>query len=245
MKIKKILLGCTCCFFIVLFIAVFVLGYFGLIPSLAHLLGTDKPRDLGIRYTEQNYNDGIKKLGVKIEMVSAVEASVSEAITFIGKHLVKETFSSEEITALTNSHTWGLFPVRETQIRINSDNTFEVSGLLKIDLAIEYIKKLGVSEADIKQAMSLVKIPMQDLPFYVKATGSVANNQVAAQFLILEIGRFSVPLSIVTPYMAALNDLFSKSLAQEVGATITSLVLKDGKMLLDGLYPSVIKITQR
>jgi len=39
-------------FFLILIIPLFVFAYLGLVPGLSHLLGADKPTDLGITYTQ-------------------------------------------------------------------------------------------------------------------------------------------------------------------------------------------------
>jgi len=40
---------------------VLVLGYLGFIPGLSSLFGSDKARDLGVDYTEQNYQEARAK----------------------------------------------------------------------------------------------------------------------------------------------------------------------------------------
>lgn len=244
MKIKNVLIILAVVFLIVVLIAFAVLGYLGFVPGLSNLFGSNQPRDLGVRFTEQNYNDGITKLGIQIENLSFPN-SISETISYIGEHIVKNTLSEEEVTALTNNRTWGSFPIREPQIRINKDNTFEVSGILKIDLAIQYLKKLGVSEEDIKKAMSFIKLPMQDLPFYLKASGSVINNQVDVSFQTFEVGRFPIPINIINQYITEINSLLSKSLVNDFHVKINSLIIKDAMAYLDGISPNIERIESR
>ena len=39
---------------IIILIPVFALGFMGFVPGLSAILGTDKPRDLGIKYSQED-----------------------------------------------------------------------------------------------------------------------------------------------------------------------------------------------
>ncbi|MCR4401145.1 MAG: hypothetical protein NUV35_09835, partial [Syntrophomonadaceae bacterium] len=47
------------------------LGYVGLVPGVAGLLGSDRPRDLGVRYTAADLASGNAKTGTKTTALPA------------------------------------------------------------------------------------------------------------------------------------------------------------------------------
>jgi len=59
--IKKFAVGLI----VIIIVIVLGLGYLGFVPRVSKMLGSDKPRDLGIRYTEADLNSIISKNGVQ------------------------------------------------------------------------------------------------------------------------------------------------------------------------------------
>ena len=71
MKIFKLLLIIL---LIIVVGAVLLLGYLGFIPGLSTIFGSDKPRDLGVKYTYADYVSAAQKNKVKIAVVDSAFA---------------------------------------------------------------------------------------------------------------------------------------------------------------------------
>jgi len=107
-----------------------LLGYFGFIPGLSSLLGTDKPKDLGIKYTQMDYESALEKGGGELKKLPTTS---TESILYEGSHKVKEKFTTQELTALAQEkEEWVDYPLENLQIRINDDDTCEIAGIIKL-----------------------------------------------------------------------------------------------------------------
>ena len=87
-------------FFIVFIIAtlagVLFLGYIGMIPGLASILGSDKPRDLGIQYTQADLDSAqskLKQTTIEIGTASLENFNTSDSVS------VETTINSKEYSA--------------------------------------------------------------------------------------------------------------------------------------------------
>ncbi|PKH44539.1 hypothetical protein CVH13_01850, partial [Dehalococcoides mccartyi] len=69
--------------FIVLLLvaAVLVMGYLGIMPGVSSLMGSDKPRDLGITATSQDYQTMVTKSGVTVSALPS-DTLPADSLTF-------------------------------------------------------------------------------------------------------------------------------------------------------------------
>lgn len=65
-KFIKVIFGI---FLVIILGIVLVLGYFGFVPGVSNLLGSNKPRDLEVRTTAAEYDSYIKKAGTEMQYV--------------------------------------------------------------------------------------------------------------------------------------------------------------------------------
>jgi hypothetical protein len=195
---------------------IFGLGYMGYIPAIANLLGTNKPKDLGVKYSESDNQAAIVKNGVKYE---ALTGSITEQQSIVrsGKHPVDTSFTSSEVTALMNYSPWKYWPYRNTQVRFNSDGTTEISGGLDKSIFPSYASYMGIPEEATQLIMKL--LPPTPI-FYIKTTTSLKDNKIN-QFNIQALHLNNIPLPI--------NLLLSNQpkLIHEVNAQISTELLND------------------
>lgn len=197
-------------------VIIFGLGYMGYIPAIANLLGTNKPKDLGIRYTEKDNQSAIAKNGVKYE---ALTGSVSEeqSIVRTGKHPVDTSFTSSEVTALMNNSPWKYWPYRNAQVKFNSDGLAEISGGIDKSVFPSYSAFMGIPKEATQFMMKL--LPSSPI-FYIKTTISLKENKLN-QFEIQALHLNNIPLPM--NLLLSLKPQF----VREVNAQISGDLLND------------------
>lgn len=221
MKLVKVLLG--------LLILIFLGAYF-----LKSYLTSGSPRNLGITYTEQDKTEAYAKNGVTVQTLAPV-SDIKQSLRFEGKKDVKFSFNSSQITALNDSNNWQYSPVSHLQIKINPDNTGEVSGILHVNLLLPFIS-LTHSTAEVEKAMQKYNISANP-PFYLKGTGSVINNKVTLNPTELQIGRITVPSSLVSPNLPVIEKFAQDRINAVPNLYVRSLNIQNGTVNFDGTMP--------
>lgn len=233
---KKIILF----FVIVLLLAVGTLTYLGLVPQLSKYVV--KPKDLGITADPTFITTYEPKIHFRNELPSGVVPTGREGV-FSGTTKVDEKLTSVEASSILSEwkHRSPSLPIRDVQVRFNPDGSSEISGILEIDTAVSLAKNLGYSDEDIDTAKSYAKYVSGDLPFYVKGTAGVKNNQVTISPSSFELGRVGIPSSITGPAAKAVEDVIERRLRQVGGIDIQSIEIDSGSLHFAGTIPSAIK----
>lgn len=166
-----------------------------LITSVAYyiVLGIG-PKDLEIKITEADSTQARAKVGTQI---IPIENNSKPDFTLEGKKDAEFSMDSKELTAHSNNRPWKNYPVKNLQIKINSDGTVESSGILLISKAMPYAMGLGYSETQIREAMQKYNIPSFEVPIYVKGKGSVIDDKVNVDASLVKIGAVNIPNGIV------------------------------------------------
>lgn len=217
---------------IFLVVPVLILGYLGFIPGLSQIFGANKPRDLGIKYTEADRLSAYTKNGVEgLPLIS----SDSAAIKYEGKKDLNVSFTQEELTALNNSVTWKYYPVSNLQIKFNPDGTGEASGILHIKKILPYIS-LTHSTKEVEEAMGKYNISF-DTPFYLKGSIKIVDNKVSFIGQQIQVGRITIPANLVADNIPALEDFAEKRITAVPNLSIKSFNLDGGKANFSGTVP--------
>jgi hypothetical protein len=178
---------------IIILVPVGVLSYMGLVPGISPLLGTDKPRDLGIKYTPEDLRSVRSKSQIEYQILPETTVP-SQSRQFTGKRAVAAEFTSAEITATMNNQPWKYWPYKNVQVKFNADGTGEVSGVLLKDKVPSYAAVIGTPQQAVDFAMKY--LPANPV-FYVKLKATLADNKVAAfEPQNFEIGRVPMPLNL-------------------------------------------------
>lgn len=182
----------------IIFVAIVILlplSLLGQVPLLSSAIGA-APKDLGISINKADSDVSQSKVGTQVVTLSPT-TPLYEDYRLEGKKPADISFDSKEATALVNNRAWANYPFKSVQIRINSDGSIETSGIITVKKAMPYAVALGYSESDIKKAMDKYHLPSLEIPFYLKGTGSIINNQVALDVSQAKIGAIPLPSSIV------------------------------------------------
>ena len=132
------------------------------------------------------------------------------------------------------------FPFSNLQIRFNSDNTVEVSGLVDIQKVIPYAKVLGYSADDIKSALDTYHLPQIKLPFYLKGKGSIEKDHLDFSFYNLETGKLPVPQAIVVQNTPKAIQLTEDLLSKVPGLSVKTMKVDNGNLVFSGTLPQKI-----
>ncbi len=213
---------------------VLALGYLGFIPRLSALMGTNKPRDLGMAVSEEKYESGLAKSKVEMKELSK---SSTVSLKYEGSHDVKANFSDDELTAHAYNRNWADYPLGDLQVRINDDNTCEISGILKLTKVDGLLNALNISQSDYKKALEKANIPLADVTFYAKGFGTASNNTFDATLTNFEVGRFPIPKGLIDKYQDQIDQLGATVAKSIPGFYVKEARFENGSIYFDGSLP--------
>ncbi|QQS38819.1 hypothetical protein IPM62_05570 [Candidatus Woesebacteria bacterium] len=231
MKVLKVLLVV---FFLFVVSIVLVIGYLGFIPGVSSVMGSDKPRDLGMTYSQESYDNALAKAQTEVKELPANSVA---SIQYEGSHSVKESFASEELTAHAYNKTWVHYPISQVQVRINDDDTCEVSGLIDLTKVDAFLNAFGISQGDYKKALEKANIPMKTLPFYAMGSGTAKDGNLNIDVSKFEIGRFSVPANYIAEYKEEYNSFGEMVMGKIDGFSVNEAYIDNGQINFDGTLP--------
>lgn len=226
-------------------VVVLVLGFLGVVPGVSGLLGADKPRDLGVTYTEADFTSFMAKNHVKRVVLDAV-ATPQASWVLQGSQNVTAVFTDKEITArLAKAEGWALDPFTDVQVKIAPDGVVEASGMVHVDRLRAYAQATGVSQDEIDtiaKGVGKYRIPQGSFPVYAKGTLSITDNNLDIDVAALTIGKIPVAAAL---YRGA-KDSFESFVHERLTSggygslSVKTLNFTGGKMNFVGTLPKVI-----
>jgi hypothetical protein len=242
----KVLLGIFIGIVSILFILVLIAGYLGFVPGVSDIMGSNKPVDLGVTYSAADSASGMAKGGVQH---SALPASTlpEDSLAFSGTMARNFNLTQAEVNALINGNSWVYFPLSDIQVRFNADNSAEISGMLKLDVLKDYALARGLSEADYNTALEQVSkyaFIQDNMPFYLKGTGSVVNGNITFECLSMKLGRLPIPVSEINNRKADLLNLLEKDALSIPGFSVNNFSISGGQMHFDGTLPQSVSVAK-
>lgn len=189
-KIAKIILSATAALIIIM-AGVLILA--GFVPGLSTLAGANKPRDLGIAYTGSDRANARMKSGLLYGSLPS-GTKIEDSIKRTGSQPLSNSFTSEELTALMNDRPYKYWPFEEIQVKIDNDNSVEVSGRILGNLLPSYAKAEKIPMALLNEYQSFAPA---DPVFYVRGKATLKENKIS-EFKItrLEVGRLRIPVAL-------------------------------------------------
>lgn len=150
--------------------------------------------------------------------------------------------TSEEITGLLQTGTWRSWPISNPQIKINSDGSAEMVGLISVARLNIFAGMTGIPSSMIEEFFNYIKI-RSDFPFYVKSRGQIVNNRVQMTLEQVEVGRFSIPSSVLNQYQGEINNFVQTYLVQGGIASkkkffVKTMRAENGKLRFQGTIPN-------
>lgn len=184
---------------ILILVPVLFLGYMGLVPGLSSVFGSNKPKDLGVRYTAADYTSYQQKTGSQfLDFANAPPNpdKPGKKIVFADPKQMDLNLTQSEVTAAINSVGWAWMPIKNAQVRIG-DGTLEVSGNVSgavIPNFVNFIGGVGYSQSDVEKASAWAK-RLGNPPIYLKGNVSVTDNVLDLRVTEAQIGKFKIPIA--------------------------------------------------
>ncbi|MBU0612447.1 hypothetical protein KKB10_00370 [Patescibacteria group bacterium] len=203
-------------FFIVLVI-VLVLSVIGFaatglydVPGISSIMGTNKPRDLGIKTSPEAVASISEKIPMKISG-DYVSYTADPSEIFTGEIDVDAAFSSEEITSWLERFE-GENPIFDNVQVKKGDGTMEISAMMQ-----KYVKA----------------------PVYIKLTvDQVGVNQVSLNFVEGKFGIFNVPEKYLQQGEDFFEENVNALMNKIPGFKMEEYEIKGGNSYLKGTYPA-------
>ena len=215
---------------------VLALGYMGFMPGVSAIFGSSTPKDLGVRYTAQDFKNVQAIMGGNLQVLPADTPS-NNSIQYFGLKHVSVSFSNEELTAIANNGKWKYRPTRDVQIKISPNGTVEMSGIIIKDNVGTVAQVYGYTADDLKSAESAIGFIPGNPTFYVKGTASVVNNQISINIDELQIGKIDAK-NLITSDQA--QSIIDNGISNVPGLNIQSLTFSDGKLNFNGTMPESV-----
>ncbi len=236
----KILLGFVIAVVVIAIIVVGVLGYLGFMPGVSNLFGSNKPRDLGVSYTSNDFKSARAKTNTIITDLPS-ESSPEASIKFGTPRKVDATFTQAECNALLNNHPWKYYPLKDCQLKINPDGSAAFSAVLMVDRLRDTAQALGTSEENLKVIEDYLKLVPGDPPIYVEGKAGITNNQISVLNVAdIEVGKLSFTKQVVDNENSLTNEA-ENLMGSITGMNIESLQIVNGTFHFKGTLPDVAR----
>lgn len=224
---------------------VLVGGYLGFVPGVSAIFGSNRPRDLGVRYTQADLQSLRGKTGTQYQSLPA-NAPPEASRRYSGQKPVTASFTDKELTAEFNAVSWKYDPMTDTQVKFNPDGTAEFSGLILKDKLPDYARAIGMASADAQRITEQLKAIPADPPVYAKGRFRITNNQVATfDVQSLEIGRLTVPESVIKDNKSAFIRLVERRMRAITGFNAKSATIENGMLKFDGTLPAAMALAPK
>lgn len=212
------------------------LGYLGLLGNFSKKFGVGEPVSLGVEYNALDLALGLKKTQVQVEQLSLGDEMLID-IKYSGQHSLEETFSAPELTALANNSPWKYYPLSQVQIRLNFDNTVEISGFLISDKLADYLKITGNTTGTVTKVLAWLSLSRKNLPFYLKGQVSVENEKVNLDLQEVIVGNLAVSEKLIADNELDIKNFIEERIRFVSGLSIQSLLVSDGEAKFMGTLP--------
>ncbi|MDO8266101.1 MAG: hypothetical protein Q7T41_04135 [Candidatus Saccharibacteria bacterium] len=226
-------------------VLILIAGWLGFVPGLSNIMGSRTPKDLGVRWTEADYESYKAKTATTFyDFTTAPEnpEKPGKKTVFADPKTVQDLqLTQEEITAAINKLGWSWLPAENVQVRL-SEGTMEVSGNLKLDHVedfVNFIGGVGYSESDVSKAADYGRKLVQGGAFYAKGSANVTSNQLNFDLQKIQIGRFNVPMNTASNviYTGGSNGINNAKHLDVQSATVGNSTLN-----FTGTYPTTIYV---
>lgn len=175
-----------------------------------------KPRDLGVRYTEKDYESGMAKLGLDEFDNGYGKPVEGTQMVYSGSKKIDVELTEAEVSALLSLRHSPRWPVSQVQVRLKGGNQAEASGLVSYQ-GINY-------------------------PVYVDGTASLAGpRSVGGNASAIEVGGVAFPAEYWPQAQSAALELINGRLSRMEGLDIQSAEVEAGKLRIKGSIPAVAK----
>lgn len=221
---------------VIVIVAVLVIGYFGFLPGVSNVFGSNQPKDLGVTYMIADYQSAHARNGTShTELPSGTIPENS--IQFSGQHPVDTTYTQSEFNALINNRQWQYYPLKQCQLKIHQDGTLEFSGIVIVSRIKGYMQALGVSENSLKTITNYLKYIPGNAAFYAKGRFEIINGQIInTELTTFKVGNLNLTNQMKNNLSSIISGVYSQMDAYP-GLTVKTLTFNNGQVQFEGTLP--------
>lgn len=190
------------------------------VPGFSEALGTNKPRDLGVKADPAKFNDLLSRENMKLNG-PASSFDLTANIRYGQAAPMDATVTSEELTSMMQATNNAKGPLKNMQVKLGSNNQLEMS-----------------ADADLQKFGYPVKGPI-----YLKGTlekarpGSVKMTVKEGAF-----GLVPVPADVLKQGGDGLEQAVNRQLSGMPGMKIDTLAIENGQLHYTGAFPQSASI---
>lgn len=217
-----------------------------------------RPKNLGIKYTQADYQNALAKTGIDINF-NGMSQQQLEAFKddnknqdlkisdynweFSNYEQCTFTLTPSEATALLNEIAPDFFWFEDIQVKVNPDGTMEGSSTLNVD------KILDELFYDLKDQIpsELSSLLPGTVNIYSQGTVSITNNQLSGNPEVFKVGPVNLPEQYMNDEsISVMENVFSRIYTIIPGLEIYSLGSDaNGNFTFDGLIPQTVNVTPK
>jgi len=221
---------------------VLVLGYFGIIPMPGDFFNVTKPKDLGVTYTKEDYDEFMEKTESQVLSLDKApeELQTGPGIVFTSPKPYDMSFTNSEISARINYSNWSSMPVENVQVKFSDGGIIEVSGNLitsKLKNFASIAGYGGYSEENVDKGLNWIEKLGSNPAFYLKAKTEITNNELNLDTESIEINRLGLPADQANKALTIATETIVKSVT---GLDTEKLTITENAYNFKGNAPSVI-----
>lgn len=185
------------------------------VPGFSDVLGTNKPRDLGVKADPAKFNALLARENVKLSG-PASNYDLTANIKYGQAQPMDATVSSEELTSMMQATNNAKGPLKNMQVKLGNNNQMEMS-----------------ADADLQK----FGYPVQG-PVYLKGTFEKSGSG-SVKIVINEgsLGLIPVPASVLQQGGDGVEKAINHQLAAMPGLKIDNLEIHNGQLHYIGAFP--------
>lgn len=185
------------------------------VPGFSEALGTNKPRDLGVKADPAKFNALLARENVKLNGAPS-NFDLTAKIRYGQAVPMDATVTSEELTSMMQATNNAKGPLKNMQVKLGNNNQLEMS-----------------ADADLQKFGYPVKGPV-----YLKGTLEKAGSR-SVKMSVSEgtFGLVPVPADIIKQGEDGLEQAVNDQLSSMPGLTIDTLTIQDGQLHYTGNFP--------
>jgi hypothetical protein len=185
------------------------------VPGFSDVLGTNKPRDLGVKADPAKFNALLARENVKLSG-PASNYDLTANIKYGQAQPMDATVSSEELTSMMQATNNAKGPLKNMQVKLGNNNQMEMS-----------------ADADLQK----FGYPVQG-PIYLKGTFEKSGSG-SVKIVLNEgsLGLIPVPASVLQQGGGGVEQAINHQLATMPGLRIDNLEIQNGQLHYSGAFP--------
>jgi|GEM_PF-1295298 len=195
-------------------LVILIVGYLGFMPGVSDIMGTNKPKDLGVKYSSADLASGLAKLD-GTQVLSESSLCITCPYNSTGSIPVDSSYTSAEFTAHLNEISSDKGPLKNTQVKFNNDGTFEATGL--------------ISDPKFTNA------------FYIKGTIAEGSGKtIKLDLSDSSVGNLGLPADQAVKAEEVVNSAVQDFINKNPGMNVESISIEDGELKYKGTMPAQI-----